>query len=165
VRVYVGLPRSALAAARAAGELGPAPLGGHAVTPALRESYATADAEELEYVALTAAADSCLPLLAASPDEPRRRYVAACEVPDDAVAADPETGPSGVAVRVPVAWRDVKALHADDPAAAATIEAAAAAYAAAMAGDDDARFAVDEADGWELMWFATQEADDILGAG
>jgi hypothetical protein len=160
MRVYVGLTRSALAAARAAGELGPAPLAAHAVTPALRESYATADAEELEYVALTAAADSCLPLLAASPDEPSRRYVAACDVAD--ATRDPEAGPTGVVVTSPIRWRDVQALHADDPDAAATIAAAAAAYQAAMAGDDDARFAVDEADGWELMWFATQEADDLL---
>jgi hypothetical protein len=163
MRVYVGLLRTALAAARDTGTLGPAPLGGHAVTPALRESYATADAEELEYVALMAAADSCLPLLAASPDEPRRRYVAACEVPDSAVTADPEAGPSGVVVDAEIAWRDVQALHADDPAATETIAAAATAYAAAQAGDDDARFAVDEADGWELMWFATQEAADLLG--
>ena len=159
MRVYVGLTRSALAAAKASGAID-APLTAHAVTPALRESYATADAEELEYVALMAAADSCLPLLAASPGEPRRRFVAACEVAD--VTADPEAGPSGTAVPQPIPWRDVKAIHADDPDAEPTIAAAAAAYAAAQAGDDDARFTVDEADGWELMWFATQEADDLL---
>ncbi len=163
MRVYVGLLRSALAAARESGSVGPAPLGAHAVTPALRESYAAADAEELEYAALTAAADSCLPLLAAAPGEPRRRLVAACEVPDAAVTPDPEAGPSGVVVSAEVPWRDVKALHADDPDAAATVAAAAGAYAAALAGDDDARFTVDEADGWELMWFATQEADQLLG--
>jgi len=162
MRVYVGLTRSALAAARAAGEIGPAPLPAHAVTPALRESYATADAEELEYVALMAAADSCLPLLAAAPDEPRRRYVAACEVAT--ATPDTEAGPAGVVVASPIPWRDVQALHADDPDAAPVIEAAAVAYAAAMAGDDDARFTVDEADAWELMWFATQEADDLLGS-
>jgi hypothetical protein len=160
MRVYVGLTRSALAAARESGAIGPAPLAAHAVTPALRESYATADAEELEYVALTAAADSCLPLLAAAPDEPRRRYVVACEVAD--AAPDVEAGPSGVVVPAPIAWRDVQALHADDPDAAETIAAAAEAYAAAMAGDDDARFTVDEADGWELMWFAVQEVDGLL---
>lgn len=160
MRVYVGLTRSALAAARESGQIGPAPLTAYAVTPALRESYASADAEELEYVALMAAADSCLPLLAAAPGEPRRRYVAACEVPD--ATPDPEPGPSGVVVAAPIAWRDVQALHADDPDAAPTIAAAAEAYAAALAGDDDARFTVDEADGWELMWFATQEADDLL---
>jgi hypothetical protein len=159
MRVYVGLTRSALAKAKAAGAI-EAPLTAHAVTPALRESYAAADAEELEYVALTAAADSCLPLLAAAPDEPRRRFVAACEVPD--ARPDPEPGPSGVAVPQPIPWRDVKAVHADDPEAAPTVAAAAGAYAAAQAGDDDARFTVDEADGWELMWFATQEADDLL---
>ena len=161
MRVYVGLVRSALAAARDAREVGPAPLTAHAVTPALRESSASADAEELEYVALMAAADSVLPLLAASPGEPMRRYVVACEVAD--AVPDPEAGRSGVVLDAPVPWRDVKAVHADDPEAAETIAAAAAAYAAAQAGDDDARFAVDEADGWELMWFATQEVDDLLG--
>ncbi len=160
MRVYVGLTRSALAAARASGEIGPPPLAAHAVTPSLRESYATADAEELEYVALTAAADACLPLLAAAPDEPRCRYVAACDVAD--ATRDVEAGPTGVVVPDPIPWRDVQALHADDPDAAPTIAAAADAYAAAVAGDDDARFTVDEADGWELMWFATQEADGLL---
>lgn len=160
MRAYVGLTRSGLAAARDAGEVGPAPLAAHAVTPALRESYATADAEELEYVALMAAADSVLPLLAASPGEPSRRYVVACDVPD--AAPDAEAGRSGVVLASPVPWRDVKAIHADDPAAEPTIAAAAAAYAAAQAGDDDARFAVDEADGWDLMWFATQEVGDLL---
>ncbi|HVF06323.1 MAG TPA: hypothetical protein VNA20_15885 [Frankiaceae bacterium] len=160
MRVYVGLTRAGLAAARAGGTVD-APLTAHAVTPALRESYATADAEELEYVALMAAAESCLPLLAAAPGEPRQRYVVACEVPD--AVPDPEAGPSGVAVPRPIAWRDVKAIHADDPDAAQAVAAAAGAYAAARAGDDDARFTVDEADGWELMWFAAQEADDLLG--
>jgi hypothetical protein len=159
MRVYVGLTRSALRAARDAGAID-APLTAHAVTPALREFYATADAEELEYAALTAAADSCLPLLAASPGEPRRRFVAACEVAT--ATPDPEPGPSGVVVPDPIPWRDVKALHADDPAAAPAIAAAAEAYAAAIAGDDDARFTVDGADGWELMWFATQEAGELL---
>ena len=160
MRVYVGLTRGELAAARHDGEVGPVPLAAHAVTPALRESYATADAEELEYVALMAAAESVLPRLAASPDEPSRRYVVAAEVAD--ATPDAEAGRSGVTVTTPVPWRQVKAIHADDPAAADTVARAAAAYAAAQAGDDDARFAVDEADGWELMWFATQEVDDLL---
>lgn len=159
MRVYAGLTRSALVAARDNGAID-APLTAHAVTPALRESYATADAEELEYVALMAAAESCLPLLAAAPAEPRRRYVVACDVPD--AVPDPEPGPSGVAVPRPIPWRDVQAIHADDPEAAPVVAAAAEAYAAAQAGDDDARFTVDEADGWELMWFAAQEADDLL---
>ena len=160
MRVYVGLTTSALRAARDSGAI-EAPLTAHAVTPALRESYASADTEELEYAALTAAADSCLPLLAAAPGEPRRRLVAACEVP--AAVPDPEPGPSGVAVADPIPWRDVQAIHADDPEAAPVVAAAAEAYAAALAGDDDARVTVDEADGWELMWFATQEADQVLG--
>lgn len=161
MRVYVGLTRAALEAARDAGVIA-TPLSAHAVTPALREHYATADAEELEYAALMAAAESCLPQLAADPAQPRRRFVAACEVPH--AVNDPQPGPSGVAVAEPIPWRDVQALHADDPAAAPVVAAAAEAYAAAQAGDDDARFTVDEAEAWELMWFATQEVADLLGS-
>ena len=161
MRVYIGTTYDGLRELYRTSTLGPAPLLGHAVTPALRESYAEGDSEELEYVALTAAADACLPLIAASPGEPPRRYVAACDVQD--VTPDAEAGRSGVVVPQAIPWRDVKALHADDPEAAPTMAAAASAYAAAMAGDDDARFTVDEADGWELMWFATQEVDDLLG--
>jgi hypothetical protein len=67
---------------------------------------------------------------------------------------------SGLALTLVAVVEEKKVREAE---AAATIAAAAEAYAAALAGDDDARFAVDEADGWELMWFATQEADDLLG--
>ena len=161
MRVYVGLTHAALKAARDNGVID-APLTAHAVTPALREHYATADAEELEYAALMAAAESCLPMLAADPGERRRRFVAACET--EHAMNDPQPGPSGVAIAEPIPWRDVQALHADDPEAASVISAAATAYAAAQAGDDDARFTVDEADAWELMWFATQEVDDLLGS-
>ncbi len=162
MRVYLGLTRTELARAREAGAFGPAPLPAYAVTPDLRESYASGDQEELEYVALVAAAESCLPKLAADPSLPPRRFVAAADVADAAVRRDPEAGPAGVVVATDVAWDDVQAVHADDPAAATTVAAAAAAYAAAMSGDDDARFAVDEAEGWELMWFATQEVPDLL---
>jgi hypothetical protein len=45
----------------------------------------------------------------------------------------------------------------DDPAAAADVRQAARALAAADAGDEDAKFAVDGAEGHELGWYATQE--------
>ena len=38
--------------------------------------------------------------------------------------------------------------------------AAAAAISAADAGDEDAEFTVDGAEGHELAWYATQELDD-----
>jgi hypothetical protein len=34
---------------------------------------------------------------------------------------------------------------------------------AADDGDDDARFAVDGAEGFELLWYATQELADLAG--
>ena len=51
-----------------AGQVGPGPLPGFAVTPALREAYASGDAEELEYAALTEAARASLRLIAADPE-------------------------------------------------------------------------------------------------
>jgi hypothetical protein len=51
----------------------------------------------------------------------------------------------------------------DAPDAAPDIAEAAAALAAADAGDDDARFTVDGAEGHELLWYATQELPHLLG--
>ena len=66
MRVYLAATMPALRAALEAGEIGPAPLAGFAVTPALRESYASGDEEELEYAAMAVAARASLRLLAAA---------------------------------------------------------------------------------------------------
>ena len=58
---------------------------GFAVTPALREAYASGDAEELEYAAMTEAARASLRLLAADPAAPPRRVVLAAEMPAEQV--------------------------------------------------------------------------------
>ena len=47
--------------------------------------------------------------------------------------------------------------HVDDAEAGPDVRTAADALDAADAGDDDARFAVDGAEGHELAWYATQE--------
>jgi len=47
--------------------------------------------------------------------------------------------------------------HVDDTVAAQDVRAAAEALDAADSGDEDARFAVDGAEGHELGWYATQE--------
>ena len=70
-----------------AGQEGSAP--GFAVTPALREAYASGDEEELEYAALTEAARASLRLLAADPAAPPRRVVLAAELAADQVRWDP----------------------------------------------------------------------------
>ena len=64
MRVYLPATLPALAGLLRTGEIGPAPgAPAFAVTPALREWYASGDLEELEYVAMTHAARASLRLL------------------------------------------------------------------------------------------------------
>jgi hypothetical protein len=133
---------------------------GYAVTPALREWYATGDTEELEYAALTEAARASLRLLAADSAAPARRIVIAADAPR--AVPDAGLGRAGVRVPAPLDLAAVAAVHADEDAAEPVVRAAAAAVGAAGAGDADAGFAVDAAEGFELLWFATQEIPDLL---
>src|ERR1700759_4151981 len=86
MRVYLPTTLPGLADILVKGEAAPPPLRAFAVTPALRESYASGDDEELEYVAMLAAARQSLRLLYAAPDAPRRRVVLAADVPDSQVS-------------------------------------------------------------------------------
>ena len=130
------------------------------VTPGLREAYASGDQEELEYAALLLAARASLRLLAASPDAPPRRVVLAAEVTTQ--ACQPAGGPGAVSLDRPVPLADVASAHVDDLDAIPDIRAAVAALPAADAGDDDAEFIVDGAEGHELAWYATQELGDLV---
>jgi hypothetical protein len=158
MRVYLPSTLSDVADLLVKGEAEPAPLHCFAVTPALREAYASGDDEELEYVAMLAAARQSLRLLAADPDAPRRRVVLAADVADGEVtwiAYDDE--PAAVVVSVGIPLSAVAAGHIDHAEAEPDVAAAAAASAAADAGDDDAAFTVDSAEGHDLAWYATQE--------
>jgi len=111
VRVYLPTTLPDLADILAKGEVGPSPLQAFAVTPALREAYASGDDEELEYVAMLAAATQSLRLLHADPGAPRRRVVLAADVPDASVswqAYDDEPATVQVSGEVPL-----KAIAAD----------------------------------------------------
>ena len=158
MRVYLPTTLTALAFLLRAGVIGPAPVQGYAVTPALREWYASGDLEELEYVAMAHAARASLRLLADDPQAPRRRVVLAADVPDEQVGrGEGFDEPTLVEVRTPVAMDRVVSAHVDDLLAVADIAEAAEALPAADKGDDDAQFAVDGAEGHELLWFASQE--------
>ena len=160
MRVYLPATLPGLADVLGKGEIGPAPLRGFAVTPALREAYASGDDEELEYVAMLAAAKQSLRLLDADSGAPRRRVVLAVEVPDGQVswqAYDDETAAVLVDAAVPVTA--IAAGHVDELDATADVAAAADAVTAADGGDEDASFAVDSAEAHELAWYATQELE------
>jgi hypothetical protein len=164
MRVYLPITLAALGSALVAGQLGPAPLTGFAVTPALREWYSTGELEELEYVAMMQAARASLRMLHLDTKAPRRRVVLAAEVSDPLISVpNGFDRPGQVTVTLPVELADVVSGHVDANDAAPDIEAAAAALPAADAGDGDAQFIVDSAEGHELLWYATQELIYLIG--
>lgn len=163
MRVYLPTTLDGLAAAYAAGSFGPAPLDAHAVTAGVREWYVTGDLEELEYAAFTDAAEASLRAVAAAGGAAFRRVVVAADVPDGAVRPRPDAlFRSAVTVAAPVALADVASVHVDEPESAGVVSAAAAALPAADAGDDDARFALDEAEATELLWYDVSEIADLV---
>ena len=143
-----------------------------AVTPGLREFYAVSDAdadtEELEYAALLTAARASLRLLDIDPLAARRRVVLAADVPDDAVeikddpAQDPDVDRGTVRVAVDIGLRDVVSAHIDGSDAEDDVRAAVDVVLEADLGSDDAQFVVDQAEGHELAWYATQEIGPAL---
>jgi uncharacterized protein DUF6912 len=164
MRVYLPTTLADLGSALVAGQIGPAPLAGFAVTPALREWYASGDEEELEYVAMSQAARASLRMLHADTRAPRRRVVLAAELADPVISAtNGMEKPGQVAVTLPVLLADVVSGHVDAADAEADVDAAAAALPAADAGDGDAKFVVDSAEGHELLWYATQELIYLIG--
>jgi hypothetical protein len=67
-----------------------------------------------------------------------------------------------VHVSVPVDIVDIASVHVDDRDAEHAIRAAADAIVRADLGDSEAQDRVDDAEGYELAWYATQEIPDLL---
>ena len=125
MRVFVASTLPALARALQAGQVGPGPLPGFAVTPTLREAYFSGDAEELEYAALTEAARASLRLIAADPVAPPRRVVLAAEMPAEQVSWDArDDEPARVVILQPVPLARVASAHVDDTEAGADVRRA-----------------------------------------
>jgi hypothetical protein len=162
MRIYLASTLPMLARARAQRQLTDGPATGFAVTPALREWYAEGDLEELEYAAMGAAARESLGLLAADPSALRRRVVLAVDVPDGAVAQRQDGQRAKLSVLGPVPWSALASVHVDGFEAEPAVAAAAEAVQAAAEGDEDAQFTVDSAEDESLLWYAAQEADDLL---
>jgi hypothetical protein len=137
---------------------------GYAVTPTLREAYASGDQEELEYVAMTAAALASLRLLANDPGAPPRRVVLAADIDDTQVSVTGSGAdhPAAVLITGPIPVAKLVSAHVDDEQASRDIKGAIEALPAADAGDEDAAFDVDQAEGNELGWYASQELPDLI---
>lgn len=164
MRVYLPSTLSGLRMLLNSGEFGTPPVPGFAVTAPLREWYAEGDDEELEYAALTLAARASIRLLdrelVLDPAAPARRVVVVADVS----AVEPAPDVDRAAVRVPgaVPLRLVQAVHVDDPSAEADVRAAAEQLVEADLGSEDAAFTVEQADGHELQWYATQEIGALV---
>jgi hypothetical protein len=162
VRVYLPATTTVLRSLVEAGQLGPPPLTAFAVTPALREWYLDDDIEALEYAAMLEAARASLRLLDADPQAQRRRVVVSADVPDGEVAIRDDVDRGVVMLAAPVALAAVAAAHVDDASAESTVAAAAGVTIEADLGSASAAELVDDAEGYELGWYATSEIPALL---
>ncbi len=67
-----------------------------------------------------------------------------------------------VRVSADVRIQDVASAHIDGADAEEDVQAAVAVVLEADLGSDDAQFVVDQAEGHELAWYATQEIGPVL---
>jgi hypothetical protein len=167
VRVYLPATTTVLRTLVDDGRLA-GPLTAFAVSPRLRAFYAVSDAEadieELEYAALLGAARASLRLIDVDPTAARRRVVVAADVPDAAVSEieDPDVDRGAVRVTGDIALRDVASAHIDGADAEEDVRAAVNVVLEADLGSEDAQFVVDQAEGHELAWYASQEIGPVL---
>ncbi|WP_163756503.1 DUF6912 family protein [Mycobacterium botniense] len=162
MRVYVPATLATLQLLVAEGALWPAGGTAFAVTPTLRETYASGDEEELAEVALREAALASLRLLAADTDQkmPPRRAVLVADVND--VTCRPDLDDAVVKLGEPVSLDHVVAVFVDNAAAEPAVTAAMAVIDAADLGDEDAELVVGDAQDYDLAWYATQELPFLL---
>lgn len=132
-----------------------------AVTPALRESYHSGSAEELEYAAMAEAARASLRLLAGDEEsEFPRRVVVSADVDDVTLRPDLDTAVARIAA--PVVLEQVAAVHVDGADAESEVRAAAEVIDRADLGDEDAELTLGDAEDHELAWYAPQELPFLL---
>lgn len=137
------------------------------LTPALRESYAVGDEEELEHVAFLEAARASLRLLSTEEQDSEtsethnflmRRVVISVDIPDDEITMRPDLDVSVVKLKNPMIMESsVAAVHIDLPDTESVIAKASSLIDAADLGDEDAELAVGDAEDYELAWYAPTE--------
>ncbi|TLG14430.1 hypothetical protein FEK35_08155 [Nocardia cyriacigeorgica] len=157
-----------------------------AVTPALREAYASGDDEELAEVAMGEAARAALRLIAAERDA-ITEAMAAGDEPDDAdddapatlpdapvyrravIAADvtgaklrPDLDDAVVRLSGPITYDRIASVHVDLADAEPAVAKAVDVIDAADLGDPDAEFVLGDAEDHQLAWYAAQELPFLL---
>lgn len=167
LRVYVPATLSRLRLALADGEVPVTGATAFAVSPALRREYPDWSEEDLEYLAMQDAARASLRLLAAErgdgpeapvgADAPALRVVVAADVPADQVAVRSDLDRAAVRLAVPVAWRQVAAVHVDGADAGPAVATALPLVDAADLGDADAEFVMGSVEDFDLAWYAPGE--------
>ncbi len=162
MRVYIPATTSLLRVLIETSEFGTPSVTAFAVTAGLREWYVDDDLEELEYAATLEAARASLRLLAVDPDSAPRRVVVSAELPQAAVTVRDDLDRGVVWLAAPVTVQQVASVHVDDSEAEPAVRVAAAVVDAADLGDADAENAVDDTEGFELAWYATQELGPLL---
>ncbi|MGQ0840093.1 DUF6912 family protein [Actinokineospora sp.] len=164
MRVYVPATVVMLRALNADGELSAIGNTAFALTPALRESYATGGDEELEYAAMLDAARASLRLLntelMSESDTLMRRAVVSADV--DGALLRPDLDYSVVKLAGPIPLKAIAAIHFDTEEAEGAVQAAAAVVDAADLGDPDAEFTLGDAEDHDLAWYAPQELPFLL---
>lgn len=151
-----------------------------AVTPALRESYASGDDEELADVAMIEAGRAALRLLAQeretallsgenadTPDDDApysspvyRRAVIAADVTGATLRADLDD--AVVRLAAPVTYAQIASVHVDLAEAEPAVAKAVDVVDAADLGDEDAEFVLGDAEDHQLAWYAAQELSFLL---
>lgn len=155
--VFLPLTRADVLALRDSGTAPPGEVVGHAATPSLLRShgYDVATLEDAEYAALSYAGVHALTLAKADP----LRLVLAAEVPPAQLSAVSDDPFGSVAVSE-LSWRDVHALFADEPAAAAAVARARTEVRGLRLAAASTLAAVEALlDNHDLLWYAPEELD------
>ena len=164
MRVYIPATLAMLSLLIADGDFQPRSGTAFAVTPALRESYAEGDDEELAEVALGEAARASLRLLSGDTENATlmRRAVVVADADADTVTQRPDLDDAVVRVSGRVRLDQVAAVYVDNAAAEPAVRAAIAVIDDADLGDEDAELTVGDAQDHDLAWYATQELPFLL---
>ncbi len=159
MRVYIPATLAMLERFVADGSMQPLSGTAFAVTPALRESYAEGDDEELAEVAIDEAALASLRLLAAEGAARPRRAVLIAEAE---ATVRPDLDDAVVRIDGPVGMDQVVAAYVDNADAEPAVTAAVAVIDDADLGDEDAELTVGDAQDHALAWYDRGELPFLI---